>query len=92
MKKLKDTSKNIKPNVQKLPLKEYYSSLSGIRKVPKGSLTPRLLFLITASEATGKSIISVRRWAYGKATPSPLEQAKIAEILKSSPEILFPKE
>jgi len=82
--------KKIRPNLENLPLTEYYSTLPDVRKVPKGTFTHKSILLHAISQAVGKPATSIRRWVAGTVQPAPTEKAQIAKILKCSVECLFP--
>lgn len=87
MNKKTESNKQIAPNLQKLPFTGYYKTLPN----PRTESNPRTLLLSIIASVTGKSIHSVRKWALGTATPSPMEKSAIATILKSDVETLFPE-
>jgi hypothetical protein len=91
MKKKSILSNRVAPNLKKLPLTEYYSSIPDIRHVPEGTLTPKLVLLYAIADVTGKSHETIRRWVSGKAAPTPLEKDAVAHLLQSDVEILFPE-
>jgi hypothetical protein len=88
--KKQSAQKKIRPNLQKLPLTEYYNSLPDVRKVPKGTPTDRMVLLHAISKAVGKPATSIRRWVAGTVQPAPTEKSEIAKLLKSTVETLFP--
>ena len=67
----------------KVPFTEYYNMLA--------NFNPAKMLLVFIAMATNHSLASARKWASGEASPDPLSRKTIAEILGSTPEILFPE-
>lgn len=88
--KKQSANQKFRPNLQNLPLVEYYNSLEEVRRVPKGTLTERLAFLQAVSKTVGKPVSTLRRWVSGSVQPTHLERSAIAKLLKCDVECLFP--
>ncbi|WP_195438105.1 hypothetical protein [Parabacteroides goldsteinii] len=91
MTKINQTNKQFTPNVKKLPLKEYYNSLPFAKKHVVVISKPREELALAIANACGKSLMTAKRWIYGYSKPCPAEKEKIAELLSSSVDNLFPQ-
>lgn len=91
MNKNNQTNKQIAPNLKKLPLKEYYNSLPFAKKHVVVISKPREELASAIAESCGKSLMTAKRWIYGYSNPCPAEKEKIAELLGTSVDNLFPQ-
>lgn len=89
MSEKRQKGKKIIPNLHKLPATEYYATLPKATRIIISK--PKQDLLDVVAEATCRDESSVRRWFLGDATPPPAARNKIAEILKTPVEVLFPE-
>ena len=77
-------NKQIIPNCDDLSLTEYFSHL------PKATRIPVIISAPKEELVEEIALLCARRWVYGYTKPNPVEKQKIAVLLESSVEVLFP--
>lgn len=91
MRKNAQTNKRIVPNLDKLPLIEYFANLPKANRRPVIISAPKEEIVEIIAEACGKTKMTARRWLYGYTKPCQAEKEKIAELLQCSVSDLFPE-
>ena len=89
MSKKNQKSKIVNPDLGKIPLTRYYENLTNATRAIIAK--PKDDFLNEIAEITGRNPETVRTWCLGINTPPPHVREKIANHMKSKPEILFPE-
>lgn len=80
--------KQIVPNLDKLPITEYYAKLPAAKRILTRKYKQDLLDIV--ADATCRDESSVRRWFLGLTVPPPIARDKISKILDTPVNILFP--
>ena len=88
MTKNAQTNKEIVPNLDKLPLIQYFANLP---RRPVIISAPKEEIVELIAETCGKTKMTARRWLYGYTKPCQAEKEKIAELLQCSVSDLFPE-
>ncbi|MCD7936276.1 MAG: hypothetical protein LUG98_05390, partial [Tannerellaceae bacterium] len=84
-------SNPIRPNDKQLSFTEYFANLPKAVRRPVIISAPKEELITTIAQMCGKTKMTARRWVYGYAKPCLAEQEKIAELLGSTVEVLFPE-
>jgi hypothetical protein len=91
MSRINHTDKKIVPNVEKLPLAEYYRSLPKAERRPVIISAPRTDLVNALAKLCYRDPHTVKRWLYGYNEPFLSEKKRIAEFLGCSVECLWPQ-
>lgn len=87
---MEENKKPIIPNSEGLSLKEYFSKLPKAERCPIIISAPKEELITEIAFLCGKTKMTARRWVYGYVEPCLAEKEKIAALLNSSVDILFP--
>ncbi|MCD7937488.1 MAG: hypothetical protein LUG98_11555 [Tannerellaceae bacterium] len=90
MNKNEQTNKHFTPNVDELPLTEYFANLPKAVRRPVIISAPKEELITEIALICGKTKMTARRWVYGYAEPCLAEKEKIAALLECNIDSLFP--
>lgn len=86
------TNKSFTPNLENLPLTEYFANLPKAKRKPLIISAPKEEVINAIAKATKRNPHTVRCWMLGYSQPNSFnDKSTIAEILQSDVKTLFPK-